>query len=105
MIGDLVSVGWVFALVVVVVEVGVTEIPDLALQTTGYEDVIEGLQLALQMASRAAVVKTKIRIYSLPWTGAAAALDDRRLGKFTASVSSPNFLRVLHLELLLRENV
>jgi hypothetical protein len=42
------AVGRVFALVVVVVEVGVTEVPDLALQATGEQDVVEGLQLALE---------------------------------------------------------
>lgn len=48
MVGDLVAVGCVFALVVVVVEVGVTEVPGLALQATGEQDVVEGLQLALE---------------------------------------------------------
>ncbi len=48
MVGDLVAVCRVFALVVVVVEVGVTEVPDLALQATGEQDVVEGLQLALE---------------------------------------------------------
>jgi hypothetical protein len=42
------AVGWIFALVVVVVEVGVTEVPDLALQTAGEQDLVEGLQLALE---------------------------------------------------------
>ena len=47
-VGDLVAVGCVFALVVVVVEVGVTEVPDLALQATGEQDVVESLGLALE---------------------------------------------------------
>ena len=47
-VGDLVAVGCVFALVVVVVEVGVTEVPDLALQATGEQDVVESLELALE---------------------------------------------------------
>ena len=42
------AVGCVFALVVVVVEVGVTEVPDLALQATGEQDVVESLGLALE---------------------------------------------------------
>ncbi len=49
-VGDLVTV-WlrlIFALVVVVVEVRVAEVSDLALQAAGYEDVVEGLQLALE---------------------------------------------------------
>ena len=48
MVGDLVAVGRVFALVVVVVEAGVTKVPDLALQATGEQDVVESLGLALE---------------------------------------------------------
>ena len=72
MVGDLVAIGRVFALVVVVVEAGVTKVPDLALQATGEQDVVEGLQRALEGEAVALLSAFHEQVQPLLWTTGAS---------------------------------